>query len=86
MKAIVNENKIIVGKVANIIVKKDKIFFMCKLYKCERDYLRFFRPHEVVSEDYVLVDNLADCQPLYPIGKGFPFLFVMKHNISFSSY
>ena len=85
MTRISDEDNITVGKIYNIIVKKNGVFFLCKLYNCERDALRFFRPRrsDILDTNYYLVRDILDPQPLFAVGLSDKFLFVLKHNLSF---
>ena len=79
-----NEDNITVGRVHCIVVKKGEVHFLCNLYECSRDYLQFFRSSGSLDiNDPVLIKNLEDHQPLFPIGSSTNFLFVLKHNLSF---
>ena len=84
MTEIENEDELTVRKVYNIVVKKRKVNFLCKQYRCCRDHLGYFRPTEILSDMLSLVSNIEDPQPIYPVGTGDIFLFVLKYNISFS--
>ena len=64
-----NEDQITAGKILSIIVKNNEIFFLCTIYDCERDFLQFFRTSSLASNVPVLIQSLADPQPLYPLGK-----------------
>ena len=64
----------------NIIVRDKIMLFLCKLFYCERNFLQYFRPVQVVNDNPVIVDGLADPEPLFPIGRSNTFLFVLKYN------
>ena len=83
--SVIDEDHLTVGKIYNILVINNQVQFLCKLFDCERDTLRYFRPslNPALNNELLLVHNLIDPQPLFPKGSANLFLFVLKHHISF---
>ena len=79
LTSFIDEDQLKIGKIYN------QVQFLCKLFDCERDTLRYFRPslNPALNNELLLVHNLIDPQPLFPKGSANLFLFVLKHHISF---
>lgn len=75
-----------VGLVQSILVKKKKVFLVCKVYSCARNWLQFFESIGDGDDVSLFVDSrsLADYKPLIKRGTTTKFQFVLHHRVSFS--
>ena len=74
-----------VGLVHSILVKNVKVYFVCKVYTCTRNWLQFFESSS--NEDnysFVQSGDLVDYKPLIKRGTTRKFQFVLHHRVSFS--
>ena len=76
-----------VGLVQSILVKRNKVYFVCKIYSCIRNWLQFFETRSC-SEICSFIDSkdICDFKPLIKRGTVEKFQFVLHHRISFSYY
>ena len=74
-----------VGLLQSILVRRDKAYFVCKVYTCTRNWLQFFES-KTCEEVCSFVDSrkIADFKPLIKRGSSLKFNFVLHHRISFS--
>lgn len=74
-----------VGLIQSILVKRRKVYFVCKVYTCLRDWLQFFESR-ACEENYSFVESttLADYKPLIKRGTTRKFQFTLHHRVSFS--
>ena len=74
-----------VGLVQSILVKDGKVFFVCKLYQCVRNFLQYF---ESTSCDefcsFVESKNICDYKPLIKRGTPQKFIYFLHHRVSFA--
>ena len=74
-----------VGLIQSILIRERKVYFICKVYTCVRNWLQYF---ESVTCDEVCTfyesDKLADYKPLVKRGTTVKFVFFMHHRVSFA--
>ena len=73
-----------VGLVVAILIKSEKVFFVCKSYHCERNWLQYFESKwENQGCSFVESRSVADFKPLIRRGTSEKFVFTMHHRVSF---
>ena len=80
----VSANKIDVGLIQTILVKKEKVYFVTKKFTAARNWLNYFESKK--SENipvFIESCNLADFKPLFKKGTTEKFIFVLHHHVSF---
>ena len=74
-----------IGIVQSILIKRGKVYFVCKVYHCIRHWLQYFE--SVSSEEFstfVESKTIADFKPLIKRGTSQKFVFFMHHRVSFA--
>ena len=80
-----DSDNLTIGLIKSILIKENKVHFVCKCYKAVRNYLQFFES-ENPSDDlcqFVESSKIADFKPLIMRGTALKFVFVLHHHISF---
>ena len=80
-----DSDKMKVGVIQTILIKNDAVYFVSKVYHCERHWLRYFESldcDEVCS--FTDSRKIADFKPLIKRGTMVKFYYVLHHNISFA--
>ena len=74
-----------VGLIQSILIRNDKVYFVCKVFTCIRNWLQYFESQEC-EEFCSFVDSrkIADYKPLIKRGTIVKFVFVLHHRISFA--
>lgn len=76
-----------VGIILSIMVKEQKPFVACRVFKCVRNWLQYFESQDCVKECSVVdMLTLADYKPLVRRGTFFKFRFVLHHRVSITHY
>ena len=83
--SIEDTDRLKVGLIQSILVRRQTVFFVCKVYTCTRHWLQFFESM-ACQEHYSFVEykTLADYKPLIKRGTIRKFRFVLHHRVSFS--
>jgi hypothetical protein len=80
-----DSDKIKVGLVQTVLIRKDSVYFVTKSYVCKRNWLRYF---ESVDCDNVCIftesGKIVDYKPLIKRGTTVKFNFMLHHHISFT--
>jgi hypothetical protein len=74
-----------VGLIQSILVKKKKVYFVCKIYSCIRNWLQYFE--SINCEDvcsFIESKDICDFKPLIKRGTVEKFNFVLHHRVSFA--
>lgn len=78
-------DKLRVGLVQSILVRRGKVFLVCRVYSCSRNWLQFFESNDCDDISlFVESRSLADYKPLIKRGTTIKFQFVLHHRVSFS--
>ena len=74
-----------VGLIQSILVRRKQIYFVCQVYTCSRHWLQFFESMACEEHcSFVEWRKLADYKPLIKRGTTQKFRFVLHHRVSFS--
>lgn len=73
-----------VGLIQSILIRRGKVYFVCKAYHCIRHWLQYFESHSC-EEVSSFIDSkiIADFKPLIKHGTSLKFVFFMHHRVSF---
>ena len=78
-------DKVKIGLIQSILIKNDKVYFVCRVYTCIRHWLQFFESkHCEEFCSFVDCRKIADFKPLIKRGTVLKFNFVYHHRVSFS--
>ena len=73
-----------VGLIQAILVKRDNVYFLCKVYHCIRHWLRFFESHHCdEGHHFINSKKILDYKPLIKRGTIQKFVFFLHHRVSF---
>ena len=78
-------DSLVVGLVKTILVKENKVYFVCQCYNAVRNFMQFFeceKPQDDVFE-FVETSKIVDFKPLIMRGTTKKFVFTLHHHISF---
>ena len=77
-------NLLKVGSVQSILVKNNKVYFVCKVYSCQRSWLQFFESQSCDDQcRFVEFNSILDYKPLIMRGTADKFFFVLHHRVCF---
>jgi hypothetical protein len=77
-------DNIYVGLIQTILVKNEKVFFVNKKYKAERNWLQYFESKASESPSvFTESGKLVDFKPLVKRGTTEKFCFMLHHHVSF---
>ena len=82
---IIDADTMKVGLIQSILVKKKKVYFVCKIYCCIRNWLQFFESNSY--EDFcsfIESKDICDFKPLIKRGTVEKFNYVLHHRVSFA--
>ena len=72
------------GSVQSILVKNNKVYFVCKVYSCMRSWLQFFESQSCDDHcSFVESKSILDYKPLIMRGTADKFYFVLHHRVRF---
>ena len=72
------------GSVQSILVKNNKVYFVCKVYSCMRSWLQFFESQSCDDHcSFVECKSILDYKPLIMRGTADKLYFVLHHRVCF---
>ena len=73
-----------VGLIQSILIRRRKVYFVCKVFHCSRHWLQYFESQscEEVSS-FIDSNTIADFKPVIKRGTSLKFVFFMHHRVSF---
>ena len=75
-----------VGVIETVLVKKNKVFFVVKIYKAAKHPLGYFQSETIgVETVFTEAKNIKDFKPLIRHGTTLKFQFVTHHHISYDN-